>query len=402
MSLFIISKPFEFHIAPMQGYSDAHFRYYCRLLSPRSVLWSEMLKPNDLFNGNEEMLLTRGYEYELSNKLNGNDLSQCVMQLGDNNVDNLIRCVKLINSYPYTQIDLNCGCPAIETSANYGANLMKDPNHVAYLVDKMNDVSNIPISVKCRIGVHDNYNSNTNNIDDYNTLRSFVETVSKSGSVKKIVIHARSAVLQGLSPTKNREIPPLRHDYVQQIAQEFNHLHVVINGGFNKLDDVSLYKNDKYLSGMMSGRWMLQNIYDLYNIDKMLYNTSYYYRTTEMTMKTSIQLYCEYADKMMSLYKKDQYPSILLPIAIMADSLLYHHHDDHIAKELGITLIESSLPLLSKAGYDINYNTIYNDNDDDDDLIPGFDRFRKYLVKALGKKIVSKLRSNIDETVRIN
>ena len=98
-----------------------------------------------------------------------------------------------------------------------------------------------------------------------------------------------------------------------------------------------------------------------------------------------------------------QYPSILLPVAIMADSVLHHHHNDHIAKELGITLIESSLPLLSKAGYDINYNTIYNDDDDDDDvLIPGFDRFRKYLVKVLGKKIVSKLRSNIDETVRIN
>jgi len=254
---------FQFHVAPMQGYSDQHFRYLCRLLSPSAVLWSEMLKPRDLFNGNEEMLLTRGMEYELSSKLNSNRISECVFQLGDDDVNDLVKCVKLLNSYHYTQIDLNCGCPATETDANYGANLMRRPDHVAYLANKMSEVSKNPISIKCRIGIHDN--NNDNNIDSYETLKSFVNTISKS-NCKKLIIHSRSAILQGLSPTKNREIPPLRYDYVKQIAKEFTDMDIVINGGFNKLDDVINYSNDPNLKGIMAGRWTLQNIFDLYEL----------------------------------------------------------------------------------------------------------------------------------------
>ena len=405
---------YKFHVAPMQGYTDIHLRYLCRLLSPSSVLWSEMLKPKDLlYNCNEELLLGRGPELDLCSKITSSSLlsssssslstilsnSECVFQLGDDNIDNLIKCIKRINLYSYTQIDLNCGCPAVENDASYGANLMKNPENVLYLVNKMSETTNLPISIKCRIGVHDIYDNN--NIDKYETLRNFVQTVTKDNNIKKIIIHSRSAVLSGLSPSKNRIIPQLHHNFVLKIAEEFNDIDIVINGGFNSIEDVIFYKN-KNLNGLMSGRWILNNCLDLYNIDNTLHSNKYYYRNKEITCNTAITYYAEYADKMMSYYNKDQYSSILLPLAMLAESILIKSENEiELARKLGITLLESGLPLLKKAGIDINYDIMYNNNENvnDDEVITGIDKFRKYLVKVIGKKIISKLKSNAVENV---
>ena len=199
---------FQFHVAPLQGYTDHHLRYLYRLLSSEAVLWSEMLKPQDLLESNprrQQLLLTRGRELELAAG------APCVLQLGDNDAERLVQSAAMGIYHGYTSIDLNVGCPSAKTDANFGCSLMTDGGLlVANLVDRLAEATQgeIPVSVKCRVGVHETSERVTE--DNYNDLYSFVSRVTKSGAVKDVVVHARSGILQGLSPSKNRQVPPLR------------------------------------------------------------------------------------------------------------------------------------------------------------------------------------------------
>lgn len=201
-------KPFQFHVAPLQGYTDCHLRYLYRLLSPRAVLWSEMLKPQELLESSprrQDLLLTRGKEFELAQG------APCVLQLGDNDAERLVESARRGLQHGYTQIDLNVGCPSTKTDAKFGCNLMKDGGVlVADLVDRLAEATQgrVPVSVKCRIGVH--ATSKEVCEDRYGDLHGFVARVTASGAVQDVVVHARSGVLQGISPSKNREVPPLR------------------------------------------------------------------------------------------------------------------------------------------------------------------------------------------------
>jgi tRNA-dihydrouridine synthase A len=202
----------KFHIAPLQGYTDHHLRYLYRLMAPSAVLWTEMLKPEDLFSASsrkQHLLLTRGREINLHERWRSP--RECVLQLGGNDPDALIVAAKEVLEHGYTQIDLNCGCPSAKTDANFGCSLMRDGGVlVSRLTDHLAEITEgkIPISVKCRIGIHETFDARVE--DSYDSLHRFVSTVTKSGSVKDVIVHARSGILQGFSPSKNREIPPLR------------------------------------------------------------------------------------------------------------------------------------------------------------------------------------------------
>lgn len=215
-----LTQHFRFHVAPLQGYTNHHFRYFLRTLSPDAVLWSEMLKPLELFEASprrQEQLLTRGKEGTISNFE-----CPCVLQLGDDDADRLAAVSILGLRHGYTQLDLNVGCPSTKMNAGFGCSLMRDGGDtVAGLVERMSKVTkgNVPISVKCRIGVQES--SSTAYIDEYQSLRRFVERIVGSGNVKEVVVHARRGIL-GLSPSKNRLAPPLR-TVNENINSSFQH-----------------------------------------------------------------------------------------------------------------------------------------------------------------------------------
>ena len=160
-----------------------------------------------------------------------------VLQLGGNSPSQLRAALAASRSYPYDEINLNVGCPSIETGgANYGAALMTQPKLVSELMDVIRTETHpqTRVSIKCRIGVHDKLNDNASPPSDtYETLYAFVAAVTGTGSVDHVVVHARSAILGGLSSVKNRQIPPLRHDFVHQLSRDFPSLArgVTLNGG---------------------------------------------------------------------------------------------------------------------------------------------------------------------------
>ena len=221
-------KLLALHAAPMQAYTNRFLRYFYRLLSPDCYLWTEMEKLEDLLVS-EDACSRRLSFHPREHPL--------VLQLGGNSPSQLQAAMAASRSYTYDEINLNVGCPSIETGgANYGAALMTQPKLVSELMDVMRKGAHqdTKISIKCRIGVHDKLNDNAlPPVDTYETLHSFISTVTSTGSVDHVIVHARSAILGGLSSVKNRQVPPLRHDFVHQLARDFSSLTqgVTLNGG---------------------------------------------------------------------------------------------------------------------------------------------------------------------------
>lgn len=139
---------------------------------------------------------------------------------------------KIVEDYGYDEVNLNCGCPAPKaTGSCFGAILMFEPKLVAEITREMNRAVNIPVSVKCRLGVDD--------LDKYENVKEFIRTVSQEGGVSKFIIHARKCFLKGLNPKQNRNIPPLKYDWVLKLKEDFPDIRFVINGGFTDMAVVS-------------------------------------------------------------------------------------------------------------------------------------------------------------------
>ena len=265
---------FLFHLAPMQCYTNSHFRYFVRLLTEKAILWTEMEKTEDLLRSDKDSKKRLGHSAEEH---------PLVLQLGGDDVLAMQRILERETRLygPFDEININAGCPSIQAGgANYGASLMLRADHTRALVETLAHERQQPVSVKCRIGTYALPQQAYN--DDYNTLHEFVHSVSKSSCLDHIVVHARAAVLAGLSPAKNRNVPPLRYDYVHRLAQEFPSLRVTMNGGLSlkqvlaasSSSSSSINNNDKhcdFISGrnvdVMVGRDALSNILDLWHID---------------------------------------------------------------------------------------------------------------------------------------
>jgi tRNA-dihydrouridine synthase A len=238
-------------VAPMMDWTDRHCRYFLRLFSPNIKLYTEMITTGAIIHGNRDRFLKF------------NEIEHPVaIQLGGSNPLELAECAKIAQDYGYDEININCGCPSNRVqNGNFGASLMKSPEIVARSVEEMSKAVNIPITVKCRIGIDEE--------DERSFSRTFVKTVSESGC-SRFIIHARKAYLKGLSPKENRDIPPLQYNIVKEIKENFPHLYIELNGGIKTLEEVNTLITE--FDGIMIGREAYQNPFILSEIDQALCN----------------------------------------------------------------------------------------------------------------------------------
>ena len=262
----------KFCIAPMMQYTDMHDRYLLRLISKKVFLYTEMIATGSLVYG------------KCFNQLEFNKEEHPVgVQLGGSNIDDLIECSKKCEQYGYDEINLNVGCPSDRVQkGKFGACLMLEPKLVAECLLNMRNVVDIPVTIKCRLGV-DNHES-------YEFLHNFVSIVSQSG-VTTFIIHARNGILKGLSPRQNRNIPPLKYDYVYKLKKDFPHLEIVINGGIKNLDQSETHL--KSVDGVMIGRAAYENPFMLKDVDSRFFNKE----SCIESKKQVLNKYFEYIDK---------------------------------------------------------------------------------------------------------
>ncbi len=237
-------------IAPMMDHTDKHFRYFMRLLSKHAVLYTEMITTGALIHGDRKRFLEfNQIEHPLA------------IQLGGNNPANLAECAHIAESEGYDEVNLNIGCPSDRVqNGQFGACLMSNTELVSDCVNKIQSTVKIPVTVKTRIGIDEQ--------DSYEFLEKFVNTVSVAGC-NTFIIHARKALLSGLSPKQNREIPPLNYERVHKIKQQFPSLNITINGGFTELAQIK--SQLEHVDGVMVGRAAYQNPFMLVQADKLLY-----------------------------------------------------------------------------------------------------------------------------------
>ena len=227
-------------IAPMLDVTDRHFRYFMRLLTKHTWLYSEMITANAIMHGDREKLLGfSASEHPLALQIAGDDPRQ------------LAECARIGEDFGYDEINLNVGCPSDRVQkGSFGACLMARPDVVAAAVEAMSKATALPVTVKHRIGI--------DMLDRYQDLRHFVETVSAAGC-DRFIVHARIALLNGKSPKENRKIPPLRYQDVYRLKKEFPHLFIVINGGITTLQSAA--EHLQYVDGVMIGRATYENPY---------------------------------------------------------------------------------------------------------------------------------------------
>ncbi len=221
-------------VAPMMDWTDRHCRFFHRLMSQHTLLYTEMVTAPAIVHGDRDRLL--GFhpaEHPVALQLGGSEPAQ------------LAEAARIAVDYGYDEINLNCGCPSDRVqSGSFGAILMENPRLVADCVAAMIDAVSVPVTVKCRIGVDAQ--------DPASVLPEFLAQVSAAG-VDRFSVHARKAWLQGLSPKENRDIPPLDYDLVMEMKGLFPHLHVSVNGGIETLDAAEDFLN-RGLDGVMIGR----------------------------------------------------------------------------------------------------------------------------------------------------
>jgi tRNA-dihydrouridine synthase A len=213
----------------MMDWTDRHCRYFLRQVSASAFLYSEMITTGALLHGDvERHLAFSAAEHPVA------------AQLGGSEPEDLAGCAKLVEQYGYDEVNLNIGCPSERVQRGaFGACLMAEPALVADCVRAMREAVKIPVTVKHRVGL--------NAVDDFSFMQRFVETVSAAGC-GTFMVHARNAVLKGLSPKENREVPPLKYEYVYRLKQEFPALEIVLNGGITKKEPIP------GVDGVMLGR----------------------------------------------------------------------------------------------------------------------------------------------------
>jgi tRNA-dihydrouridine synthase A len=237
-------------VAPMMDWTDRHCRVFHRLLAPHARLYTEMVHAQAVILGDRERLL-------------GFDAVEhpVALQLGGSDPAHLAQASRIGADWGYDEINLNVGCPSDRVQAGrFGACLMREPSLVAECVAAMVAASPVPVTVKCRLGVDE--------MEDYGVFRAFIDTVASAGC-GLFVVHARKAWLQGLSPKENREIPPLRHDWVHQLKRERPDLRILANGGLATVEDSVAAL--EHVDGVMIGRAAYHEPYRLHLMDRAMF-----------------------------------------------------------------------------------------------------------------------------------
>ena len=236
----------------MMDCTDRHDRYFLRLISKNTMLYSEMVATKSAIHGNRKKILAfREQEKPLA------------LQVGGSDKKDLAEVSKIAEDMGYDEINLNLGCPSKKVQKNsFGACLMKDPDLVSECISHMVKSCKIPVTAKTRIGF--------DNVEEFDYLNNFVNKIQSSGC-KTIILHARKAILKGLTPKQNLNIPKLNYEMVYKIKNENPGLEIIINGGITNIENIKLHllKCD----GVMIGRAIYQNPYFLTDIEKEIFNT---------------------------------------------------------------------------------------------------------------------------------
>ena len=237
-------------VAPMMDCTDRHERYFLRLISKNTLLYTEMIVDEAIKRGDKKKLL----EFNINEK-------PVALQIGGSSPKLLAEASKIGEDFGYDEINLNLGCPSKKVEKNkFGACLMKEPNLVAECLSKMQASTKLPVTIKTRIGY--------DNVEDYENFYNFI-SVLKSTGIKTFIIHARKAMLGKFTPKQNLNIPPLKYDYVYNLKKDFPNEEIIINGGITSVEEINnhLQKTD----GVMIGRAAYHTPYLLADIEKEIF-----------------------------------------------------------------------------------------------------------------------------------
>jgi len=245
------SSDHKFCVAPMMQYTDMHDRYLLRLISKKVFLYTEMIATGSLIYGKcFEQLEFNNEEHPVG------------VQLGGSDITHLVECSKKCEDYGYDEINLNCGCPSDRVQkGKFGACLMLEPDLVTECLTEMKNAVDIPVSIKCRLGIDQH--------ESYDFIYEFINKIKDSG-IKTFIIHARNGILKGLSPRQNRNIPPLKYEYVYRLKKDFQDLEFIINGGIKNLDESIVHL--KKVDGVMLGRSAYDNPFMLREVEEKIYD----------------------------------------------------------------------------------------------------------------------------------
>lgn len=237
-------------IAPMMEWTDRHYRFFMRLITRRTLLYTEMKTTGAVLHGNQEKIL--GFSAEEK---------PLALQLGGDDPGELAESARIAAGCGFDEINLNVGCPSDRVQrGNFGACLMADPQLVARGVQAMRRAVSLPITVKHRIGIDE--------LQEYEHLANFVEVVAAAGC-DRFIVHARIAVLGGLNPKENRSVPPLRYEDIYRLKEQFPHLRIEINGGIKSVREIQ--EHLQRVDGVMVGRAAYENPYLFATVDRLFY-----------------------------------------------------------------------------------------------------------------------------------
>ena len=238
-------------VAPMMDCTDRHERFFLRLISKNTLLYTEMIVDEAINRGDKKKLL----EFSINEK-------PVALQLGGSSPKLLANASRIGEEFGYDEINLNLGCPSKKVEKNkFGACLMKEPKLVADCLSKMQSQTKLPVTIKTRIGYDD--------VEDYENLYNFI-SILKSTGIKTFIIHARKAMLGKFTPKQNLNIPPLKYNYVYRLKEDFPNEEIIINGGITSVEEVK--RQLKKTDGVMIGRAVYHTPYLLANIEKEIFN----------------------------------------------------------------------------------------------------------------------------------
>jgi len=267
----------------MLDWSDRHYRYFARLITRNATLYTEMVTTGALLYGDQKRHLQYNQEEH-----------PVALQLGGSDPSELAQCCKLAEDYGYDEINLNVGCPSDRVQNNMiGACLMSHPSLVKECLSEMAAATNKPITIKHRIGIDD--------FDSLDFLLNFVDVVKDSGC-STFIIHARKAILKGLSPKQNREIPPLCYDRVYALKAAFPDLEIIINGGIKTIEQAQQHLD--HIDGVMVGREAYPNPWLLSEVDNGIYLDDSY---TSLTRHAIVRAMYPYIEEQLAFDQKLSY-----------------------------------------------------------------------------------------------
>ncbi|XP_068636576.1 uncharacterized protein [Aristolochia californica] len=272
-----------FSVAPMMDWTDNHYRTLARLISKHAWLYTEMVVAETIVHQKEN--LDRFLEFPP-------EQHPIALQIGGSNISNLAKATELANTYCYDEINLNCGCPSGKVAGHgcFGVSLMLNPKFVAEAMSAIAANSNVPVSVKCRIGV--------DNHDSYDELCTFIDTVASHSPTKHFIIHARKALLSGLSPAENRKVPPLKYEYYFGLLRDFPELQFTINGGITSIDEIDAARKEG-AHGVMVGRAAYNNPWSLLGeVDSKVFGVAGY----GLSRRQILEGFQVYADSVLGRY----------------------------------------------------------------------------------------------------